>query len=409
MHTVEHREWVNWSESLRFTPAVTAEPETEEELVELVRRAAAQGRTVRPAGAGHSSMPLMATDDILVRLDRMTGVRSVDSESRQGVLHAGTSLQQAGRELHEHGLALENYGDVDLQVLVGAIGTGTHGTGPRFGNFSSNLLGFRVVTGTGDVLDVGEEDIDLLRAGRVALGALGIFTELHLRLVASFRLRRREWCVPTDVVLDRLDELLARNRNFDFYWRPRRDDAQVRVLNEPDDEPKDLLADLDAHEVEQLRSYEEGWSFEVQPQERGLKFDEMEYALPAEAFRDCFDQARQRIMERHRQHVGWRVLCRNVAADDGYLSPFSGRESATIALLQNHTLPCEEYFADMEPLLRSHDGRPHFGKKHSARAAYLREAFPDFDRFGEVRRRLDPQGVFLNAHLRELLDPESGQ
>ncbi len=35
----------------------------------------------------------------------------------------------------------------------------------------------------------------------------------------------------------------------------------------------------------------------------------MEYMLPLEAFRDCFQAIRQRIKERHRQYVGWRVLC----------------------------------------------------------------------------------------------------
>lgn len=406
MRTMQQREWVNWSESLRFTPQRTVEPESEDELAELVHECSAAGGTVRPVGKGHSSMPLMATDDVLVDPHRLTGLVSVDPDRGEATVLGGSSLKEVGSGLHEHGLALENYGDVDYQAMAGAIGTGTHGTGIRLGNFSSTLLGYRVVTGGGAVLDVGPTDTAELRAGRVALGALGVYTELRLRVVPAFQLRRREWCVHIEECLGALDRLLAENRNFDFYWHHRRDEAQLRTLNEPDQEPTELLGELGGLDERNLRKDEQDWSWIVQPAQRGMKFDEMEYVIPVEAFRECFAEVRSRVKERHRQQVGWRILCRSVAADDGYLSPFAGQDSMTIALLQNHTLPYEEYFGDMEPIFRAYGGRPHFGKKHAASAAHLRAVLPDYDRFREVCQRLDPAGTFLNDHLRHLLDEE---
>lgn len=406
MKSTEQREWVNWSESLRFTPGQTVEPQSEDEVAELVADCAAEGRCVRPVGKGHSSMPLVETDDVLVDLHHMSGVVSVDKERHEAVIRGGSSLVEVGDGLHEHGLALENYGDVDYQALSGAIGTGTHGTGIRLGNFSSNLLGYRIVTGDGRVRDIGPDD-DELRAGRVALGALGIFTQLRLRVVPALRLRRREWCVHIDDCLEHLDELMDQNRNFDFYWHHRRDEAQLRTLNEPEREPLELLDRLGGCDESNLRKDQLDWSRFVQPAERGMKFDEMEYAIPVEAFGDCFAEVRARVKDRHRQNVGWRILCRSVAADDGYLSPFSGRDSMTIALLQNNTLPDEEYFGDMEPILVAHGGRPHFGKKHSAGSDQLRQSLPHYDAFRETRRRFDPQGTFLNDHLRHLLDEEA--
>ena len=47
--------------------------------------------------------------------------------------------------LHEHDLALPDYSDVATQTIGGAIGTGTHGTGPRLHNLSRLLVGARVV------------------------------------------------------------------------------------------------------------------------------------------------------------------------------------------------------------------------------------------------------------------------
>jgi FAD/FMN-containing dehydrogenase len=395
-------EWVNWSESVRFTPGEVCLPESEDEVVELVRRARAEGRTVRPVGHGHSSMPLMETGETLLDTRRLAGVIDHDREALTATVGAGSALSDLGPALHDVGLALENFGDVDLQAIGGAIGTGTHGTGIELGNFSSNLLGFRLVTGTGEVLDVGSDDVEELRAGRVALGALGVMTRLTLRVVPAMELHRREWCVHVDRCLERWEELCRRNRNFDFYWHPRRDEAQIRILNQPGQAPEDLIAELPPARGE-VRKEESGRGYIVQPEERGLKFDEMEHALPIESFGEAFAVTRERVKAEHRREVAWRVLCRTVAADDGLLSPFLGRTSATIAHLHNAGMPYERYFADMEPRMRELGGRPHYGKKHTARAADLREMGLEVDRFNAVRERLDPDGVFLNEHLRELL------
>jgi FAD/FMN-containing dehydrogenase len=52
-------EWTDWSGSVRFSPARIECPETEDEVVLLVQRAAEQGRTVRMVGAGHLSSRLL--------------------------------------------------------------------------------------------------------------------------------------------------------------------------------------------------------------------------------------------------------------------------------------------------------------------------------------------------------------
>ena len=75
-------------------------------------------------------------------------------------VEAGITLHDLGEELRSRGLAMENQGDVDPQTLAGAISTATHGTGAGFGNLSSQVVGVRLVDGTGEVRE--------LRAGRRA-------------------------------------------------------------------------------------------------------------------------------------------------------------------------------------------------------------------------------------------------
>ena len=67
-------------------------------------------------------------------------------------------------------------------------------------------------------------------------------------------------------------------------------------------------------------------------------------------------------------------------------------------------LPYDEYFADVERVFRQYGGRPHWGKKHSLTARELRPLYPAWDTFAEIRRRLDPDGVFLTPDLARLLE-----
>jgi FAD/FMN-containing dehydrogenase len=313
---------------------------------------------------------------------------------------AGTVLHDLGPILHDIGMSMQNLGDVDTQTIAGVIGTGTHGSGRTLQNISATLIGVRAITGTGEIVEWSiEKEPELINAARVSMGLLGIFSAVRLQLQPRFRLRRREYCARTDDCLAHLDELADAHRNFDFYWYPRRDEVKLRTLNPPEVPPPDLPYARGIHE-------HEGFSHEIIARERELKFEELEYFVPAEAGPACFREVRRRILERHRKHVGWRVLYRLIAQDDGYLSPVHARDSVAISVHQNASLPYQEYFDDIEPILRAHDGRPHWGKKHSLHGAALAALYPRWNDFMTLRRRLDPQGVFLTAPMARLLGEE---
>lgn len=393
--------FTNWSGSIESQPSDLLYPRTESELVQIISRAGEAHAHVRPVGSGHSSTPLAATDEIMVSLDRMSGVVSTDSERGLATVRPGTGLSALGSELAEAGLAIENYGDVDYQTIAGSISTGTHGSGKRLGNLSSFLVGGTFVDGTGQSVPFGVEtdrgeDDELLRAVQVSLGALGVLSTLTLRVRPAFDLHRLNWMTHIDWVMDNFEELIEQNRSLDFYWYPRSDLAQVRMVNIPGDEPELLPPG-------ELRTDEMGPSYEILPNDRHLHFEEMEYMLPLEAGMTAFQQVRKRIKEKHRSYVGWRVLVRTIAPDRAMLSNAHSRPTMTIALLQNVGLPYRPYFDDMEPILQSFDGRPHWGKKHTMVAEQLQPHYPEWQAFQRLRARHDPHGLFLNDYLRELL------
>jgi FAD/FMN-containing dehydrogenase len=221
---------------------------------------------------------------------------------------------------------------------------------------------------------------------------------MTLRLVPAFDVERREFACSTHDALVHFDELAQTNRSLDFYWYPRRDDVKLRVVNP-------VGGGTHALPWARLLSHHAGYGHQVIPTHSGIphRFEECEYALPAEAGMACFREVRARVLDRWRHVVGWRVLYRTVAADEALISAAHGRDTVTISLHQNSTLPWSDYFADIEPIFRAHGGRPHWAKKHTCRAADLALLYPRWDDFLAIRAQFDPHGVFLTPHLRALL------
>jgi FAD/FMN-containing dehydrogenase len=198
--------------------------------------------------------------------------------------------------------------------------------------------------------------------------------------------------MPIDACLVNLEERCAASRHFEFFWYPGRDLAETKTI-QPTTLPPEAL---DGRKYERI-----GWSHEILPSERALRFVEMEYALPAAAGLDCFRAVRARMQGRH-PAVAWPVEYRCLRSDDAWLSTAHGRETATLSLHQGAELPWQEFFADLEPLLRAHGGRPHWGKRHSLGEETLAPLYPRFAEFRRLRAELDPRGRFLNEHLRGL-------
>ncbi len=385
-------EWRNWSGALACKPAELVRPVDERGIVESVQRAGRLGLSVRAVGTGHSSMPLVETDGMLLSQEADQGLEAADPDALEAVARGGSKINRLSHELLERGLALENQGDIDVQALGGAIATATHGTGETLGNLSTHVHGLRLVSADGSLLEIDGSDPDRLRGARVSLGLLGIVSSVRLRVLPAYRLHERSWRVPIEQCLDELAQQIARNRHFEFFWFPGADRAEMKTLNPTRAGPE---------EVAGLRGERIGWSADIISSVREMRFHEMEYSVPAGAGPACFREVRARMRERHPE-VQWPVEYRTVAADDAWLSPHSGRASVTLSIHQDGRLPHREFFLDVEPILLAHGGRPHWGKVHGASRAVLRERYPHWDRFCRLRAELDPRGRFLNDHLRGL-------
>ena len=279
--------WQNWSGRLSATPARITKVRDEADVVAAVREAGAQDRRVRCVGAAHSHAPLVGTDGMILDLEGLSGVVSVDTEAGEARIRAGTRIHALGPALREHGAALLNQGDIDRQAIAGAVATGTHGTGPTLRNFSAAVRGARLVLASGEVVDCDAgHDPELFQAARLSLGALGVVTELRLAIRPAYRLEERMWLEDLDTVLDRLDERTTATRHFEFFWTPGRSRAVCKALDETDAEPRYPLAEEGARLA---------WSYDVFANDRPDKHSEMEYSVRTEDGVACLREIRELV------------------------------------------------------------------------------------------------------------------
>ena len=424
----------NWDRTLVCKPQHFYQPESEEEVIEIVRNVGRAGGTARTVGAGHSWSPLVITDGALLNLDHLNRVVSVDSERKQVTVQAGIRIKELNALLPKHGLALTNLGSIAEQSIAGAISTGTHGTGLRFGSLSTQIVGMNLVTAEGRLLQISlDQQPELMAAARVSLGALGVITQVTIQCVQAFNLYLQAEPRAFDEVLQNIDALNRENDRVRLYWFPGTEVIYVMTLNHTDQSitPRrptiewfknvairhDLMALLirAGHRVpdlvDRINQFETRVGFvketQVAQSDRLLnipmppRHQESEYAVAVENTAEAIRLTR-RIIEENNYKVSVPVEVRFVASDEDMLSPAYRRTVCYVGAYTYSENFAQPYFKGFERAMKSLDGRPHWGKRHSLTTAEAQQVYPMFNRFNEIRKELDPTGLFANPFIRGL-------
>lgn len=395
--------WTNWVGNQTCAPAELAAPASEEEISTLVASASA----VRVAGAGHSFTPVVATDGLLLDLSGLGGIRSIDAERRRVVVGPATTIGEFGEPLWAAGLALANQGDIVAQQIAGAVSTATHGSGLQLGCFSSSVRRVRLVTASGEVVEIGEDKPELLQAAQVSVGMLGVITELELEVAPAYRLRERIEHWSWDEAWEGFDEVAREHRHYSFFWMPSEDSAALYGLASPGERLTDrchvkIYDEVDASTPDSAEpQHRVGPAYVIYPMVYEPNFHELEYFVPFERGREALAAMRE-LMLRSLPASVFPMEVRTVGRDEAFLSHSYERETVVISVSGTPGTDYWPYLRDVDRLLGEFDARVHWGKLHFLTRDQLYERYPRADDFVETRRRLDPDGVFLNAHLAPL-------
>lgn len=417
--------WSNWAGNQQCAPAAWSRPTSEDELVEIVKRAAADDRRVKVVGAGHSFTGIACTDGVLVDLGDYDRVLHHDAATGQITVQAGIPLHRLCGELDARGLAMQNMGDIGYQSIAGATSTATHGTGAEYGGLATRIVGMRLITGDGSVLEcTPDSNADVLDVARVGLGALGVLSTVTIAAVPAFRLRAVEEAMPVDDVLADFDGFMTSTDHVEFYWVPHTRWALTK-RNTRTDEPaaprprrREILDDLVAQNlafgamcrigrrfpraIPRLAKIVPSASGRVEYVDRSdkvftsprlVRFYEMEYSIPAEAVPEALNRVR-RLVDTIGVPISFPVEVRVTAADDIPLSTANGRRTGYIAVhVYRGTTAYDQYFTGVESIMDDYGGRPHWGKLHYQKAATLAPRYERWDDFQAMRRRLDRKSV----------------
>jgi FAD-linked oxidoreductase len=434
MDDQQTRPWQNWSGSIQCKPQQVAKPATIDALVQIIKVCSSDNRQVRVVGSGHSFTPLVQTNDVLISLEQIQGIEEIDPEGGTVTVLAGTTLKTLGKALHARGFAQENLGGIDAQTIAGAISTGTHGTGIRFGTLSTQVEGLTLVTAAGELLECSpERGPDLFKAAQVSLGTLGVIAKVKLRVVRAKRLHFKSHRERLSDCLSNLEHYKQEHSHFEIFWFPHTPWVQTKFLNETEaPESKSSLwgnfnkivlenglywllseccrllpplsrtiSELSAMGIAPVNEVNYSHRLYVAP--RVVSVQAMEYAIAAEHVPMVLSEI-QACIKQHRFQVHVPLGCRFVHADDIWLSPAYQRESAYIAVHMYRGMAYTSYFQHLEEIFQRYSGRPHWGKMHFQDAVRLATLYPRWHDFRRIRATLDPQGLFLNDYLSRLFD-----
>ena len=315
------------------------------------------------------------------------------------------STSRCGRR----GLALRNQGDIDTQHIAGAVATATHGSGISNGCLSAVVRGVRLVTADGSVREITESEPRLLHAAQVAVGTLGVMTELELEVTDAYRLTEEVGLWRWEEVMERWEELVHGHRHFGFFWMPTEDSGALYNLERHGDETfadrcyvkifDEAAPDVPDSAVIDHRTDR---CYRIYPMVYDPNFHELEYFVALARAPEALNAMRELMLASQPDAI-YPLEVRTVGPDDAYLSPNYRTATCVISVSGTPGTDYWDYLRSVDALLAPFDARVHWGKLHFLTPERLHARYPQAQAFIDVRRELDPQGVFLNDHLRPLL------
>ena len=427
------KEWTNWARNVKAIPTYYHQPDTVQEIQDIVDSCRVRGTSLRVTGAGHSFSAVAQPDNETLSMENIRGLISYDFEAMEAKIWAGTYLYEAAQILAKVGMAFENMGDVQEQTIAGAISTGTHGTGITLGSMSNQIIAWTWIDGQGNLQHHRRGNDDLSRALSLSLGLLGVLIDVTIKTIPLYSLRVESTKETFNDALSSWTVDLENNRHVEWFYFPGTDTVQVKRTNpipyvrqsrksKAVEQVKNSLLETAAFKVisEACRinprlsrkmtaisaqgvptGVKEGIYHEVLPSPRLVKFTESEYALPLKSFESVIEEIHH-FLHAHPFYVHFPIECRVTAGEDAFLSPTQGQETVFLAFHMYKGMDDEPYFKWVHKLMEKYDGRPHFGKVNDLTNKKVEKLYPDVNRFLEIRKRYDPFGIFMSPYMKQL-------
>ncbi|WP_309106353.1 FAD-binding protein [Arthrobacter sp.] len=410
---------LNWAGNYRYGAPVIHRPGSVQEAQELV----AGAPNIRALGSRHSFNSIADSAGALLSLEALDPAITIDPAARTVTVSGGTRYGTLAEELERNGFALPNLASLPHISIAGAISTATHGSGDRNGNLATSVAELELIGADGNLrrLRRGDPDFD---GSVVALGALGIVTQVTLDIEPTFSVRQDVFeALSWEQVLADIDAVTGSAYSVSLFtdwqgetvaqsWlKSRGYDGGVPNAaysagfygGSPALRAMHPLPGFSGEDCTQQLGVPGPWSERLAhfrmafTPSSGAEL-QSEYFVARENATEAI--AAIRGLSEHITPLLQVSEIRTIAADQLWLSPAYGQ--ATVGLhftWKPEQAAVEKVLPLMEERLAPLGARPHWGKLFQADAAALAPLYPRFADFISLAERVDPEHKFRNSFL----------
>lgn len=211
----------NWFGNIISSPAVIVEATSVDDIVAVLTNPARYPSPVRAVGSNHSTSPCATADDgTLIKMSKMNAILEITSDTVTA--QAGAIYIDVAQELERH--RLQFFVNVEIGSLsVGSAaccGTKDASMPGEYGQVNSYISRIKMVLPSGDLLEVGDDQPELMQKVRSSYGMFGIVYEATFRVRPIVPLAVRHETFALEEFTARLPELMARGESMMFYIFP---------------------------------------------------------------------------------------------------------------------------------------------------------------------------------------------
>ncbi|WP_127534357.1 FAD-binding oxidoreductase [Paenibacillus kobensis] len=317
-----------------------------EQLVQVVRDAAAQGLKVSIAGQRHSQGGhTYYKDAVVVDMTPFNRVLAIDAAARTVTVQAGATWADVQRSIQPYGLAIRTMQSQNIFTVGGSLSVNAHGRDIRNGSLIKSVLSYRLLMADGRILEVSRTShSELFPLALGGYGLFGIILDVTLSLTDDEIYRLRVDTVSTEDYIDYFRQNVLGDPNIQMHL--------ARVSVGPDHDLTDMYA----------LNYEIAAETEQDPGLFRLR-DNEQWVTPAkalfqlnrlsDAWKDTFWKMQLKVF----QGQDGELISRNNAmrSDSDFMET---QEPGWNDLLQEYFIPMDEYadfLRDFGSVLKRHE------------------------------------------------------
>lgn len=226
----------NWGRSIVSYPEVVIVAKSVEDIIKILKDKKKYPSPVRAVGSNHSTTRCATADGgTVVDMTQMNQILDFDSETVTA--QAGALYIDVAEELEKQGLQF--FVNVELgNLTIGSAscgGTKDASMPGEFGQVCSYAVAFKLVTPSGEILEVTENDPELLKIMRSSYGLLGIIYEVTFKVQKIRPMSVYHESYSLDEFINRLPELTSRGESMMLYLFPFLNRVSVEYRKYTDD------------------------------------------------------------------------------------------------------------------------------------------------------------------------------